>query len=134
MDHKQESQIPYLFLPLTEKEEDQLATMQDFMKQQLTNLPLMTVKTMLHHMAIQLQNVLNIWKNDLVKQAEKNDENKGESVPEQQKKHITNMLLAQSIAFIVANKAYISNKDDIFKQAAMLLSLLYPPSDEEEAK
>ncbi len=113
--------IPYLFQHLTKREEDQLSAMQDFMQQHHEEIPNMTVRAILHHMAIQLQNVIDIWQKDLVKQG---------SVTEPKKKQLTNTLLAQTIAFLLANKAHISSKYDILKSAATLLSLLYPPSNE----
>ncbi len=132
MNYKPEpTNIPYLFLPLTEKEEDQLSTMQDFMQKYRKDLPIMTVKAMLHHIAIQMQNVIDIWQKDIVKQVEQNDKSQEGPITEQQKEHMANMLLAQTVAFLLANKAYISSSKDILKQAAILLSLLYPPSDEE---
>ncbi len=132
MNYKPEpTNIPYLFLPLTEKEEDQLSTMQDFMQKYRKDLPIMTVKAMLHHIAIQMQNVIDIWQKDIVKQVEQNDKSQEGPITEQQKEHMANMLLAQTVAFLLANKAYISSSKDILKQAAILLSLLYPPLDEE---
>jgi len=132
MDYQQKPiDIPYLFIPLTETEENQLAAMQDFMHKYRKDLPAMSVKAMLHHMAIQLQNIIKIWQTDLIKQVEKHDKHNEGPLTEQQKGHITNMLLAQIVAFVLANKTYVSSSNEILKSATVLLSMLYPPSDKE---
>jgi hypothetical protein len=125
--------IPYLFLQITQEEIDQVTIMQEFMEKHQADFPAMTVRAMMHYTAVQLRNIMNIWKKDTMRQIAKHDV--PQPITEEQEKHILNMQYAHFIAFLLASKKRLPDSYDILHSVTQILLKLYPPSDEEgEAK
>lgn len=120
--------VPYLFLPVTESEADQIAVMQDFMEKHSNSFPAMTVKAMLHYTALQLRNIMDIWQNDTIRQI--NEKDPSQTMTEEQKGQILNMQYSLFMAFLLANKERLSHSHDILHSTTQLLLQLYPLSDE----
>ena len=121
--------IPYLFLPVTEEEIDQITAMQDYIKKHHDDLPHMTVKSMMHYTGMQLRNIMDIWQKDTIQQIHGNDPTI--TVTEEYEQGVLNIQYAQFIAFMLANKERLPYGYDILHAATQILLQLYPPSGEE---
>jgi len=119
-DFNENANIPYLFTALSDEEKASVFELQDFMKKHKDEMPLMSAKAMMHFLAVQLSDIINAWKIDVVQQKEAMA-----PVTEEDRRMIVVASYAQFIAFILAHKDRLADSNLIIDSVVGLLNALY---------
>lgn len=121
VEFKDDASVPYLFNPLTKEELEAANKLREFMDKNKDNMPSISVRGMIHFLAVQLGEVMDVWQAEMTKQKIE----KGQKVSHETTRIMMAANYAQFFAFIAAHKERLVDSGLILQTAAHILKNLY---------
>lgn len=121
VEFKDDASIPYLFNPLTKKELEASYKLRDFMEKHKDEIPPLSVRSMIHYLAVQLGDAMYSWQAEMTKQKIE----QGQKVSHETVRIMMAANYAQYFAFIAAHKDRLADSNLILQTAAHILQHLY---------
>jgi len=118
---KDDASVPYLFNPLTKEELEAANKLRDFMEKHKDEMPPLSVRGMIHYLAMQLGDAMDVWQAEMTKQKIE----QGQKVSHETVRIMLAANYAQYFAFIAAHKERLADSGLILQTASHILQNLY---------